>query len=96
MREKTTLFTARKIVLMTLLLAVVALALTASVPRAEALIAGPSVCGYYSDATFTTLVGARGTGCCGEVINWGITTAFKKCDRIYCTEQLCPNGPSPI
>ena len=86
------LLTARKIVLMTLLLAVVALALTASVPRAEA-IGGLFVCAYYSDATYTTVVGARGNGCCGTVINWGITTPYQKCDRILCTDQLCPNGP---
>lgn len=54
-------------------------------------IAGPSVCVYYSDAKMRTAVGARGTGCCGSVINWGVVTSFKKCERIYCTDQVCPN-----
>jgi hypothetical protein len=46
---------------------------------------------YYSNATYTTVVGARGTGCCGQPINWGITTPYKRFQRIYCTDQVCPN-----
>jgi hypothetical protein len=49
------------------------------------------VCTYYSSATYKTAVGARGTGCCGSVINWGVTSAYKKCQTIYCTDQICPN-----
>lgn len=64
----------------------------ASMPKTDAIvIAGPNVCAYYSDGTYTTVVGARGTGCCGSVINWGITTQWKKCQKIYCTDQICPN-----
>jgi hypothetical protein len=62
----------------------------ASLPKSDAL-AGPSVCTYYSSATYKTVVGARGTGCCGTVINWGVTTAYKKCNVVYCTDQICPN-----
>ncbi|MFY9824414.1 MAG: DUF6289 family protein [Thermoanaerobaculia bacterium] len=89
MHEKVSPFSTRKIVLMAFLLAVLAFAMTADVRHAEA-IAGPSVCSYYSDATFTTVVGARGTGCCGETISWGITTPYQRCQRLYCTDQLCP------
>jgi hypothetical protein len=46
---------------------------------------------YYSDATYTTVVGARGTACCGEVVNWGITTKYKRFERIYCPTGICPN-----
>lgn len=60
----------------------------ASMPRAEAVI---GVCTYYSSKTYKTVVGARGTGCCGEVINWGVVTQYRKCDTLYCTDQLCPN-----
>jgi hypothetical protein len=60
----------------------------ATLPKADA---GLSVCAYYSNATYTTVVGARGIGCCGSVINWGVTTAYKKCQNIYCTQQICPN-----
>ena len=49
------------------------------------------VCTYYSSANYKTVVGARGTGCCGAVINWGVVTAYKKCQNIYCTDQICPN-----
>ncbi|HEX4824939.1 MAG TPA: DUF6289 family protein [Candidatus Polarisedimenticolaceae bacterium] len=53
--------------------------------------AGTSVCTYYSDATHKKAVGARGTGCCGSVINWGVTSSYKVCQTIYCTDQICPN-----
>jgi hypothetical protein len=62
----------------------------ASLPKSDAVF-GPSVCTYYSSANYKTAVGARGTGCCGTVINWGVTSAFKKCETIYCTDQICPN-----
>jgi hypothetical protein len=60
-------------------------------PAKAVIIAGPNVCTYYADAKMKTVVGARGTGCCGSVISWGITTSFKKCQAIYCTDQICPN-----
>jgi len=63
---------------------------TVSLPTADA-IGGPSVCAYYSNASYTTVVGARGTGCCGTIISWGITTKYKKCEVLYCTQGLCPN-----
>jgi uncharacterized protein DUF6289 len=64
----------------------------ASLTSAKAIvIVGPGVCAYYSDAKMKTVVGARGTGCCGSVINWGVVTPFKKCEQLYCTDQVCPN-----
>jgi hypothetical protein len=62
----------------------------ASLPKSDAIFA-LGVCTYYKDATYKKVVGARGTGCCGSVINWGVTSAFVKCERIYCTDQICPN-----
>lgn len=74
-----------------LLTASAVLTVTVLVPAPTALaIAGPGVCSYYSDATFTTVVGARGTACCGEVVNWGVTTAYRRCHVVYCTDVLCP------
>jgi hypothetical protein len=61
----------------------------ANMPKSDAIFLG--VCTYYQDATYKKAVGARGTGCCGTVINWGVTSAFKKCQTIYCTDQICPN-----
>jgi hypothetical protein len=52
------------------------------------------VCTYYSDNTFTHVIGARGTGCCGEVINWGSVSQFRVCERIFCTDIVCPNVQS--
>jgi hypothetical protein len=79
-----------KVVLAVLILAVAATIYVASLPKSDAL-AGPSVCTYYSDAKYKTVVGARGTGCCGSVISWGVVTAYKKCEILYCTDQICPN-----
>jgi hypothetical protein len=62
----------------------------ASLPKADALI-GPGVCTYYSNATYKTVVGARGTGCCGTVINWGVTSKYVRCETLRCTDQICPN-----
>jgi ABC-type enterobactin transport system permease subunit len=59
-------------------------------PSAQAAVGGPHVCAYYSDATFTTVVGARGTGCCGETISWGITTPYKRCEALLCPAVVCP------
>ncbi|HEX4952979.1 MAG TPA: DUF6289 family protein [Thermoanaerobaculia bacterium] len=57
--------------------------------EAEA-IAGPGICVYYSDATFTQVVGARGTGCCEEPISWGVTTLYRRCEQLLCPDVICP------
>ena len=62
-----------------------------AMPSADAIvIAGPSICSYFKDATFKKVVGGRGTGCCGEVFNWGIITPYVRCERLYCLDVLCP------
>jgi hypothetical protein len=75
-------------------LAVVAAAMGAwslTASPTEAAVFGPGVWVYYSNAAYTTVVGAKGTGCCGEIINWGITTKWKRFEKIYCLDVLCPN-----
>jgi hypothetical protein len=64
---------------------------TGLMPAKAVIIGGPNVCTYYSGPNYKTAVGARGTGCCGSTINWGVTSAYKKCEAIYCTDQICPN-----
>ena len=61
----------------------------ASLPKSDA--GGGLVCAYYSNSSYTTVVGARGAGCCGSTINWGVITAYKKCQTLVCTDQICPN-----
>ena len=86
--SKNALVWTRRIALVAVLAAVLSIPFLQS---AEAvIIAGPYVCAYYSDATYTTVVGARGTGCCGAVINWGITTPYVQCQKLYCPDVLCP------
>ena len=66
--------------------------LMTAVDKAEAIvIAGPSVCVYYNNAARTKVVGARGTGCCGAPINWGITTKYVSCEQLLCPDVVCPN-----
>ena len=66
------------------------MAYVASVPTADAVIC-PGITTYYKDATYRKVIGARGTGCCGAVINWGQTSAYVRCEVVYCTDQVCPN-----
>ncbi len=54
----------------------------------------PGVCVYFSDATFTTVVGRRVTGCCGAVLSsTGTTSPHALCRpdlSVNCTMVLCP------
>ena len=80
----------KKRLLLAVLVAVIGVGIyVAAMPRTDALF-GPGVCTYYSDAKYKTVVGARGTGCCGEVISWGVTSLYMKCQVLYCTQGLCP------
>lgn len=78
------------LILSAVVLMVAVAVFVSTLPKAEA-IAGPSMCTYYKDAKYRTAVGARGTGCCGEIISWGVTSAYKKCETLYCLDVLCPN-----
>ena len=81
-----------KIVAVALVLAAAGAIYVANLPKSDAvIIVGPGVSVYYSSKTYKTVVGARGTGCCGSVINWGVTSPYVKFERIYCTDQICPN-----
>jgi len=59
-------------------------------PKVE-IIGPPKVCSYYKDATYRKVIGARGTGCCGEPISWGSTSIYVKCQTVYCLDVLCPD-----
>ena len=68
-------------------LSAMALGILATLPQAEAFL---GVCTYYSTAKMKTVVGQRGTGCCGESVNWGIVTPYRTCEQIYCLDVWCP------
>jgi len=72
-----------------LLVGAIAFATVALAP-ADAEAACWGVTYYYSDATYTTVVGARGTGCCDEPVHWGVTSPYPKCQIIYCLDVVCP------
>jgi Family of unknown function (DUF6289) len=58
-----------------------------TLPQTEAFL---GVCTYYATAAKKTVVGQRGTGCCGESVNWGIITPYRTCGQIYCLDIWCP------
>jgi len=62
-------------------------AFVSAVPQAKAFL---GVCTYYQTAAKTTVVGQRGTGCCGETISWGVVTPYRTCEQIYCLDVWCP------
>ena len=63
-------------------------ALVSTVPQAQAFL---GVCTYYQTAAMKKVVGQRGTGCCGETINWGIVTPYRTCEQVWCLDVWCPN-----
>lgn len=72
-----------------LVLVVGGLTYVALLPKPEAMFT-PGVCTYYSSNKYKTVVGQRGSGCCGEGINWGVVTAFRRCEPMYCLDVVCP------
>ena len=62
---------------------------TAYVSTEAVIITGPHVCSYYSSKKFTTVVGARGQGCCNSVISWGVTTPYVRCQELLCPDVMC-------
>lgn len=74
--------TYRKIVLLCLVLGVAAFALATLVaPAIEAAPAGN--CTYYSNGSYSTVVGQYGYDCCNNYVHWGVTTKFKVCGGCF-------------
>jgi hypothetical protein len=46
------------------------------------------ICTYYSNAQKTTVVGQRGSDCCGNPVSWGQITPYRECHVEYCV--WCP------
>lgn len=49
----------------------------------------PVLRSYYSDATYTNLVGQRGNDCTCNGVFWGITTSFVKSETLCCFVNQC-------
>ena len=71
-----------------LLVVVVVAAVLASVPQTATAGSG-TICNYYSDASYSQIVGARGYNCCGNPVNWGVVTGYSLCFAEYCAS--CPS-----
>ena len=76
--------TVRSVVLAVTVLAGV-VGLLAALPDTEAF---AGICTYYSGPDQQTVVGQRGTDCCGEPVNWGVVTPYRTCEQVYCV--WCP------
>lgn len=68
--------------------AIVAVAALVSTP-ADA-VSTPGITSYYKESTYKTLVGQETYGCCGEYSSWGQKTKYRKFERFYCLDVLCP------
>ena len=62
-------------------------AFVSAIPEARAFL---GVCTYYKTAAMKTVVGQRGTGCCGETVSWGVVTAYRTYEQIYGLDVWCP------
>jgi hypothetical protein len=79
--------TLRRTALAAAVFTVLALTFLASAPQpANAIQQG--LCTYWSDASRTEEVGQRGYDCCGNPVNWGVTSAYYECVREWCI--WCP------
>jgi hypothetical protein len=74
--------TVRRTILATLLLSVMAFAiLVLIVPSSEAAPSGN--CTYYSNGSYTTVVGQYGYDCCNNYVAWGTKTRFAQCGGCF-------------
>jgi len=72
------------------LLATVVVAVAAvATPPAQA-VSLPGVTTYYSDGTYTTVVGRETRGCCGEYSLTGTKTKWSRFQRFNCLDVICP------
>jgi len=72
----------RQAFLATLLLAVTAAAVLAFlVPPIEAAPAGN--CTYFSNGSYTTVVGQYGYDCCNNYVHWGLKTRYAQCGGCF-------------
>lgn len=77
-----TVVSLRRTILAATLLLVMGLAIGAFlVTSAQAAPAGN--CTYYSNASYTTVVGQYGYDCCNNKVAWGITTRYAKCGGCF-------------
>jgi hypothetical protein len=69
----------KKALFTVLLLTLLALGAMVSVPSLDA----ASNCTYYSDASYTTVVGQYGYDCCNNRVAWGRKTQFSQCGGCF-------------
>ncbi len=69
----------KKALFTVLLLTLLALGAMVSVPSLDA----ASNCTYYSDASYTTVVGQYGYDCCNNRVAWGRKTQYSQCGGCF-------------
>jgi len=77
------LLSKRVLRMLALVLALVATSFSVKMRTAEA---EPRIidCDYYSDATYTTVVGSYTKLCNGQIVIWGTQTPYARCHNEYC------------
>jgi hypothetical protein len=74
--------TLRRAILATLLLSVIAFGIVViAVPSSQA--ASSANCTYYSNSSYTTVVGQYGYNCCNNPIAWGTKTRYARCGGCF-------------
>ena len=88
MTSGATTFNARKLLFAALLIAV------AAAFTAPASAFAVKACTFYSDATFSEVIGGYSEGCCGGFTSWGQFTPFRRCQTLLCPDVMCPEVAS--
>jgi hypothetical protein len=81
MTEKT-FSTPRKLIAVLGLTCALALTVLATTPRLADAAAIKQDCTYFSDASHSKVVGQRGVDCCGNSIDWGVTSPYFTCEPV--------------
>ena len=74
--------TLQRAILATLLLSVITFSIVVlAVPSSEAALS--KNCTYYSNSSYTTVVGQNGYDCCNNRVAWGTKTRFARCGGCF-------------
>jgi len=71
----------RRVILATVLCLVSVALVVLAVPSSQAAPSGN--CTYYSNGSYTTVVGQFGYDCCNNYVAWGVKTRFSRCGGCF-------------
>ncbi len=71
----------RRVILATVLSVVAVAIVVLVIPTSQA--AKAANCTYYSNGSYTTVVGKFGKDCCNNPVAWGVKTSFSRCGGCF-------------